>query len=866
MSGWGGNDGGFVNLVPAPYQQVPAPQQQRGEPKQQQQQHQHRHVPDGQAPPKYKQPPPPVSQHDRSRAQAQNAAKGNGFVQMVPLKGNSGPTSNQQQVPQTPRSGGQRSALPVNPNAKRFDQPKGVKYADVTPKNDGPKVTYNSVFADSAATKTPSDEPTERESEGGQPKVLRLMQNKAYEDSRPRQETNAGPTKVVQVGFGADQKKKVIQGNRHPSSTDVDDSLNRNGKPKKKNEKGGVMKTMKRASLDFFGLSGDPYAGMYGAETAALNPKAPVSPAGKMFQQTKPNNNPPPKVLNSATGGLQPSRAINEDDEDNDFNGRTYKMVDKGLAAYNEYVKVEKLYNKKNGLKQFGNMTMMKTIKRQMTAQSTIGSTGTLKLSQATMLQHELLSLPEFKPIFIKSISFIQFLVMAAMIAFSMTEQEFAKFGFSAEANLCAEADCPVMFNGTADTTAIKIVQVNPWLGPNTNFLIAFNAKYSLCMREDTETTLNNERQRFEECGNLEAENQFNAVCDGVSGDQYEGKSCCVLGISTNRTNRIITSTAEYATFKTSGTAYGMLTKKECMESPQALYLYPSGFHTLCSSGSTGITTTVPITVRPCCVGVRGKCQLLTKSQCVFKAGVYHEDEQLCGDVACLEDICTTKTGAKPDQQPHPKDSDITNGNQWYRFIAPLFIHSGGVSFIIVLIAQVYLGGPIERTVGFLRMFLIYFISGVGGYLVSGLFDPYVVSVGANPAVFGLLGVMLVELVQSWSVVPNPKRKLAKLMLIITVAVLLGSLPFIDNYAQIGGFLFGIISACIFLPYIALGKWHERRRKCVLAIAAPLLLILVILLVVLFYAVQNTEFCPGCKYLNCWQWHPALSCDGQTDD
>ena len=98
----------------------------------------------------------------------------------------------------------------------------------------------------------------------------------------------------------------------------------------------------------------------------------------------------------------------------------------------------------------------------------------------------------------------------------------------------------------------------------------------------------------------------------------------------------------------------------------------------------------------------------------------------------------------------------------------------------------------------------------------------------------------------------------------ILIAVLVGSLPFVDNHAQMGGLIFGMLSACIFLPYISLGKWHERGRKIILFIAAPLLFILIITTLVTFYAVQNTEWCTWCGDFNCWEWHSTLSCDGDV--
>ena len=68
---------------------------------------------------------------------------------------------------------------------------------------------------------------------------------------------------------------------------------------------------------------------------------------------------------------------------------------------------------------------------------------------------------------------------------------------------------------------------------------------------------------------------------------------------------------------------------------------------------------------------------------------------------------------------------------------------------------------------------------------MSGLFDPYVVSVGSNPAVFGLLGVVLVELIQTWKVVPSAGWKLFRIVLVIIAAIVIGSLPFIVSLVAI---------------------------------------------------------------------------------
>jgi membrane associated rhomboid family serine protease len=138
---------------------------------------------------------------------------------------------------------------------------------------------------------------------------------------------------------------------------------------------------------------------------------------------------------------------------------------------------------------------------------------------------------------------------------------------------------------------------------------------------------------------------------------------------------------------------------------------------------------------------------------------------------------------------------------------------------------------------------LIYIISGVGGYVVSGIFSPQTVSVGSNPAVYGLLGVMVVELFQAWQIIPNPMVQLFKLMSIIIISLLIGTLPYVDNWSHVGGFVFGVVSGIVFLPYITFGKWDARRKTLLLMLCIPLLLIMILMAWLTFYLIQNTSFC-----------------------
>jgi membrane associated rhomboid family serine protease len=205
--------------------------------------------------------------------------------------------------------------------------------------------------------------------------------------------------------------------------------------------------------------------------------------------------------------------------------------------------------------------------------------------------------------------------------------------------------------------------------------------------------------------------------------------------------------------------------------------------------------------------------------------------------------------------------------NQWWRLVIGLFLHSGAIHCVMVLMVQYYCGRNIEIQAGFLRTFLIYFISGIGGNLISGIFSPRSVSLGADPAVYGLLAVMYVELFQAWQVVPKAWLQCVKLTVIIALSMLIGTLPYVDNWSHVGGLAFGFVSGVIFLPYITFGKWDARRKKVLLYVCIPLLLVMILLAFLTFYVITDSAFCPivdgvnTCGYFNCIQWHESIDCN-----
>ena len=134
---------------------------------------------------------------------------------------------------------------------------------------------------------------------------------------------------------------------------------------------------------------------------------------------------------------------------------------------------------------------------------------------------------------------------------------------------------------------------------------------------------------------------------------------------------------------------------------------------------------------------------------------------------------------------------------------------------------------------------------------MSAIFIPYQVNGGAAASVFGLLAVLFVELFQSWQLIDRAWLELVKLLVPLVILLAIGTLPFIDNLANIGGLLFGIPSAIIFLPYITFGKVDAWRKRILLIICVPILLLMFIVSFFVFYFIRDPDFCSFCHYFNC---------------
>lgn len=153
----------------------------------------------------------------------------------------------------------------------------------------------------------------------------------------------------------------------------------------------------------------------------------------------------------------------------------------------------------------------------------------------------------------------------------------------------------------------------------------------------------------------------------------------------------------------------------------------------------------------------------------------------------------------------------------FFTLISAMFVHANISHLIGNVIALLFIGKTFESYVGSLKTFIVFFVSGILGNLISVAYKldtgSLVTLVGASGAIFGLLGGLTV--IESYDF--NAQKFMLKNFLVTAGVSALyiwfcgtGSAN-VDNACHIGGFLSGmfitIITECI-ARYFEVGVWN----------------------------------------------------------
>ncbi|RUS26182.1 hypothetical protein BC938DRAFT_471124 [Jimgerdemannia flammicorona] len=100
---------------------------------------------------------------------------------------------------------------------------------------------------------------------------------------------------------------------------------------------------------------------------------------------------------------------------------------------------------------------------------------------------------------------------------------------------------------------------------------------------------------------------------------------------------------------------------------------------------------------------------------------------------------------------------------------------------------------------------------------------PTAASMGCSGALFGLIGCLLVDLIQNWRLILKPWWELAKLVILTLISFAFGLLPWLDNFAHIGGFFTGMFAGILLIPAIHFSKAHRLGIWIARIISLPIL-------------------------------------------
>lgn len=138
----------------------------------------------------------------------------------------------------------------------------------------------------------------------------------------------------------------------------------------------------------------------------------------------------------------------------------------------------------------------------------------------------------------------------------------------------------------------------------------------------------------------------------------------------------------------------------------------------------------------------------------------------------------------------------IFEKHEYYRLITCVFMHFGISHLLNNMVALWILGIEAERYYGRLKYSVIYIASGICGSLASSLYYMYtnqgVVSAGASGAIYGLLGSLLVKIIEERKL--YGKSSYSRVFLVFLLLLYSGNREQnIDNVAHVVGALAGII-------------------------------------------------------------------------
>lgn len=95
----------------------------------------------------------------------------------------------------------------------------------------------------------------------------------------------------------------------------------------------------------------------------------------------------------------------------------------------------------------------------------------------------------------------------------------------------------------------------------------------------------------------------------------------------------------------------------------------------------------------------------------------------------------------------------IVNENEAWRLVSPMILHAGLIHYFLNMLALWFIGSAVEQSHGLIPTMILFILPAIGGTVLSAIFLPEYISVGASGGIFGLIGACLSDIVMNWKLI-----------------------------------------------------------------------------------------------------------------
>ena len=236
----------------------------------------------------------------------------------------------------------------------------------------------------------------------------------------------------------------------------------------------------------------------------------------------------------------------------------------------------------------------------------------------------------------------------------------------------------------------------------------------------------------------------------------------------------------------------------------------------------------------------------------------------------------------------------VVDNGEWWRLLCPIVLHAGLVHLFLNMAVVYPVGRAVERNHGTAVAFLLFSLPALGGNILSAVMQPGFVLVGASGGIFGLIGVCVADIALNWKLIFLVLEQhhgtsyfrwiccLFWLIFDLIVNSLIGFTPFVDNFAHLGGLVYGFLMALSFLERLPLAFFGRGMDICHMvrigfmrfagiSVAAFLG---TVSLALLWQSDGVLSACWDCRYISCapfpfWtedKWWECDGCDAVSGD